>query len=375
MESQNLLTTQHSENGNSEAPLKIKVNSYHLFNDQTTYLNGSRLYYAYFEMVPSKIVLYNINYKRAVKWVENNLANQISGKHSREIFYKNRRGLHSDRVFYVLKNNIMILINDSGDVVIYFTQRIRHEAQIILNQLKHFGAVSTASFIHIVYQGDSGVRLKRIRNKKVRMKLSESYNDDLLPLHKNILTELKARNGSGLFLFHGKPGTGKTTYLRYLVQLLRRKSVIFLPPKLAGNLDSPALTTLLLDNKNSIFIIEDAENLLMARDSGNESSISMLLNITDGMLGESLGINVICTFNTQLSNIDKALLRKGRLKALYEFDALNIEKSKALIKKLGIENIPVTEPMTLADIYYSKEQSFEPEVNKRKQMGFAIHAA
>ena len=154
MESQNLLTTQHSENGNSEAPLKIKVNSYHLFNDQTTYLNGSRLYYAYFEMVPSKIVLYNINYKRAVKWVENNLANQISGKHSREIFYKNRRGLHSDRVFYVLKNNIMILINDSGDVVIYFTQRIRHEAQIILNQLKHFGAVSTASFIYIVYQGD-----------------------------------------------------------------------------------------------------------------------------------------------------------------------------------------------------------------------------
>ena len=90
------------------------------------------------------------------------------------------------------------------------------------------------------------------------------------------------------------------------------------------------------------------------------------------MLGENLGINVICTFNTQLSNIDKALLRKGRLKALYEFDALNIEKSKVLMKKLGAENFVVTEPMTLADIYYVNEKSFEIGSGNRKFIGFSM---
>lgn len=66
-------------------------------------------------------------------------------------------------------------------------------------------------------------------------------------------------------------------------------------------------------------VIEDAEDLLVSRDTNHNSGISMLLNLTDGLLGQSLGIQVICTFNTHVSNIDRALLRKGRLIALYEF--------------------------------------------------------
>lgn len=95
----------------------------------------------------------------------------------------------------------------------------------------------------------------------------------------------------------------------------------------------------------------------------------MLLNLTDGLLGESLGIQIIATFNTHLNNIDKALLRKGRLTALYEFKPLAIEKSKALLKENNVLNTDVTEPMTLADIYNTEPNNFA-EVKPQRTIGF-----
>ena len=61
------------------------------------------------------------------------------------------------------------------------------------------------------------------------------------------------------------------------------------------------------------------------------SNLAMILNITDGILGESLGIQIIATFNTDVQNIDPALKRKGRLKSAYEFKALSPEKANVLL--------------------------------------------
>ena len=182
------------------------------------------------------------------------------------------------------------------------------------------------------------------------------------------LKKLKAERESGLFLFYGQPGTGKSTYIRRLIHSIK-KNVIFISPNLAGNLDSPVFTKFLIDNPNSIFVIEDAENLIVSRDSENNSAISMILNLTDGLLGEGLGIQFICTFNTHLSRIDRALLRKGRLKALYEFGALTVDKSNYLLKSLNLE-YETNKPMTLAEIYNLKEEKFDFDGEKRV-IGFA----
>ena len=111
-----------------------------------------------------------------------------------------------------------------------------------------------------------------------------------------------------------------------------------------------------MKNQNSILVIEDAEELLVSREQESNSAISMLLNLTDGLLGASLGIQVICTFNTHLTKIDKALLRKGRLKSLYKFEPLSIPKSKALLTKIGKGNMNVLAPMTIAEIYNMEEK-------------------
>jgi ATP-dependent 26S proteasome regulatory subunit len=168
-------------------------------------------------------------------------------------------------------------------------------------------------------------------------------------------------------LFHGLPGTGKSTYIKSLIHQ-QNKKVIFLSPKTAGNLDDMAFTEFLLDNPNCVLVIEDAEELILSRDNNHNSRLSFLLNLTDGLLGESLGIQIIATFNTDLKNIDKALLRKGRLTSIYDFKPLTLDKTNMLLKKLG-HDVVVANSLSLADIFnFEIDTNYQPKL--RKAVGF-----
>jgi hypothetical protein len=120
---------------------------------------------------------------------------------------------------------------------------------------------------------------------------------------------------------------------------------------------NPEFMELLIDNPNSVVVIEDAEKVIMDRKFGN-SSVSNLLNLSDGLLADCLNIQLICSFNSELSAIDNALLRKGRLIAKYEFKQLPIEKAQKLSSHLGYDKI-INRPMTIAEIANQHEPSYE----------------
>jgi len=197
--------------------------------------------------------------------------------------------------------------------------------------------------------------------------INELYNDDFVNADE-VITASIPKSESGMILLHGEPGTGKTTYIKHLISRFRDKKFIFIQNDFVRELLKPSFIAFLLQNKNAILIIEDAEKVVVARDSSSdESVVSTLLQLTDGLFSDFLNIKIVCTFNTNLDRIDKALLRKGRMIAKYNFMPLSSEKTTALAKKLGYEG--VTGSLTLADIFGYDKQSFTK--SNKKSMGFA----
>ena len=210
----------------------------------------------------------------------------------------------------------------------------------------------TKNKIYVVYKTSHGFDKTGFDVKKIKINLEENYNDDFLKISEEIIKGLNDKHKTNLVILSGAPGVGKTYFCRFLTSKLR-KNIIFISPDMVESITDPAFIPFLMKNNDSILIIEDAEPALEQRSSGGRSSaVSNVLNLTDGLLSDCLNISIIATFNTTKKTIDSALLRKGRLLMNYKFDKLSIEKSKALLEKLGHHNVEVKEPMTLADIYY-----------------------
>lgn len=193
---------------------------------------------------------------------------------------------------------------------------------------------------HVAYESRSGIALAKFFFKKVDMDINKNYNDDI-PIEK--MNKLIDSDRRALILLYGTAGTGKSTLVKHFIEKHSDKKFIYMDTKLVTNISDSSFLRFLMEQRNSVIILEDCERMLVSRNENNPM-MSTLLNLTDGILGDSFGVKFICTFNTPLSNIDTALLRKGRLSLKYEFKKLSLEKTKELLPE-------AKEPMTLADIY------------------------
>lgn len=188
-----------------------------------------------------------------------------------------------------------------------------------------------------------------------------NYGSNFLKVHEVIKNTLNKKNGKGIILLHGDPGTGKTSYIKYLTSLIKEKDVLFVPPSMAEMLSEPSIIPFLMDHKNSILIIEDAERVIADREgNGSPAGVSNILNLTDGILGDCLNIQIVATFNMKREKIDPALLRKGRLIAEHKFENLSVEDTNKLLKHLN-KDIISDVGLSLADIY-----NIDVEVHKTK---------
>ncbi|MFB6347951.1 AAA family ATPase [Moraxella sp. ZJ142] len=186
--------------------------------------------------------------------------------------------------------------------------------------------------------------------KPLALDIHTMYNDDFAPVHRKIKHDL-THNNKGVVLLHGVAGSGKTNYIKWLTAQIPDKNFIFVPNNLIGALAEPQFMSMLIDNKNSILVLEDCENYIAERVGGGNTSdvVSTILNIADGILSDVLECQFICTFNADLMDIDHALLRRGRLIAEYQFAPLTAEKANRYLQSQG-KTITVDVPTTLAQI-------------------------
>ena len=221
------------------------------------------------------------------------------------------------------------------------------------------------SKVHIMGVDQRGFYLSafKINDKYSDINIDLNYNDDFKNIYESTIEKLNS-NEVGLYLFHGSHGSGKTTLIRNLIKKTNKK-VIFFSPNMAENLSDPNMIPFLMKHPNSIIIIEDAENVLKKRSSGGGQGVSNILNISDGILGDCLNFQIICTFNTDKNEVDDALLRKGRLIESYEFGKLSLEKTNKLLKHLGKPESD--KGLKLSDIYNTEENHYNIE---QKRVGF-----
>jgi hypothetical protein len=328
------------------------VNSYHELSEP------ERLFYAYFGEFPSLFTVSGIDTDKLIRPIEQLWGGLVISRFTDQFFKRSGNRFFVRETQYVLEGGTVIELTPTRLKLLHLPGRLE-EAQERIARLKTWMRAprkESATHIHVVVPGNRELDTETVSLPKVRLDLETHYNDDLLPTHRTIISELRKKGQSGLYLFHGAPGTGKTTYIRHLIHQMRKK-VIFLPPGMLPATEGPAMSKFLIGNTDTVFIMEDAEEMLVSRDQARNSGMSTLLNLTDGLMGQALGIQFIATFNTDRNRIDKALLRNGRLRMMYEFKPLAADKSRRLLASLGHADAEVACDMTLADIFHFGENN------------------
>ena len=246
--------------GNSKHQKTIDANS--VFGRR--FLNSMSLYLYQFNNLPSRHFIGNIEGEKAYKAFKEMFADLIVSEFQYRWFKKEKKRFQFDETVFILKNNCIVEIDFYCEILHDGKQDdFIEKCTALMNRFKERKKRDPLE-INLIVKGSSRLELKSMEVKRTKLDLDLFYEDDFKEVDAVIQKRLNQKKDKGIVLLHGLPGTGKTSYLRYLVGRLKKR-VLFLSPNVASNLMDPDFIDLLIDNPNTIVIIEDAENILMDR--------------------------------------------------------------------------------------------------------------
>lgn len=140
-------------------------------------------------------------------------------------------------------------------------------------------------------------------------------------------------SSASILVLIGPPGTGKTTFIRGLLQHTRSSAVVTYDPAILGK---DYMFAQFIEGDKSILVLEDADNFLNARTDGNDM-MHKFLNVGDGLITMKNKKIIFSTNLPSLNSVDPALIRPGRCYDVIKFNLLDFEQAKTLANKFNIE--------------------------------------
>lgn len=257
---------------------------------------------------------------------------------------------------------------------------------------KNFKNVETDN-IYVISTNNDSLSLNNLGRLKYSF-IRDNYEDKVLKGYDYVISEYNKSSPAGrITIVNGPPGGGKTNLLKGMISEIKNSTTILLPAKFVVELDSPSIVSLLIEERSDrfgalhydeddaskkktagtsvLFIVEDADDCLVPRDGANMSTISSLLNYTDGIFGSMLDLRIIATTNADHVDFDKALTRPGRLCKHIIVEALSPEKASDIHSRLTDgKEFKYEKKTTLAQVYANVKGGFEDAETDKKVLGF-----
>jgi hypothetical protein len=195
--------------------------------------------------------------------------------------------------------------------------------------------------VFVMVSGPGGIELQAVGVASVPLERT-NYPDDVLGAFDHVVKDFQNTTPCGrIVILDGEPGTGKTYLVRGLLDSCPDAIFVMVPSNLISEIGGPSLVQAIMGNRGrddkaaTILIVEDADMCLAPRAADNMGSISALLNISDGILGNLLDIRILATTNAKAEDLDPAILRDGRLCRRTHVGNLTREQAEDVLKRLG----------------------------------------
>lgn len=297
-----------------------------------------------------------------------------------KLLHKVQMHQHSTEFTLISPDIFIGLSVDSHNENIFFNayasnKSISDEIFKIFNEIKEKKVVKEN--IYVLTEKKGQLECSSISNKKFELE-TDNYNQATIDDFNYIVEEYNKEKPFGrIAIFTGPAGTGKTHLIKSLATSVGNCRTIFIPIGLAPYLDKPSFMDFLLEFKESepdkgfLFIIEDADQILIDRSEGNYSLLSAFLNFTDGLIGDCLNVRFLATTNSDFLRIDSAFKRPGRLLRYSNVDLLESTKAEKVYKRLTGLDKKYDKAVSLAQVYADSYSKLNGIVEKKKQsLGF-----